>query len=130
MHRWLTLTLTCTIWHIYIHLQIQDLVEIKTDYFRGIIAPSNVNNVDITVSANALYGITNAVLSGLVTTEVLDDPEIQVNVNNVDITVSANALYGITNAVLSGLVTTEVLDDPDIQVNAWTSLSALTRCMV
>ena len=75
-----------------------------------------------------MYGITNAVLSGLVTTEVLDDPEIQVNVNNVDITVSANALYGITNAVLAGLVTTEVLDDPDIQVNVM--LTVLTRCMV
>ena len=85
----------------------------------------------ITVSANALYGITNAVLSGLVTTEVLDDPDIQVNamhsmINLTDITISANALYGITNAVLSGLVTTEVLDDPDIQVNAMHSMINLT----
>ncbi|KAK3105355.1 hypothetical protein FSP39_023292 [Pinctada imbricata] len=56
---------------------VQDLVDIKTEYFKGIITPSNVNNVDITVSANALFGITNSVLTGLVTTEVLDDPEIE-----------------------------------------------------
>ena len=34
--------------------------------------------MDVTVSANALYGITNGILSGLATTEVLEDPEIQV----------------------------------------------------
>lgn len=51
----------------------------KKQYFLGIDTPGNVNNVDITVCANALFGITNAILSGLVTAEVLEDPAIQVN---------------------------------------------------
>ena len=44
--------------------------------------PFNVNNVDITVCANTVFGITSAVLSGLVSPNVLEDPEIAVgNVN-------------------------------------------------
>ena len=59
-------------------LKIQDFVDLETDIHRGIVTPSHVNNVDATVSANALFGITNGILSGLLITEVLDDPEIQV----------------------------------------------------
>lgn len=61
-----------------IDLQVQDFDDLRTQYYHGIITPSDVNNVDVTVSANALYGITNGILSGLATTEVLEDPEIQV----------------------------------------------------
>ncbi|XP_048751558.2 uncharacterized protein LOC125663303 [Ostrea edulis] len=56
---------------------IQDFNDLRTEYNRGVVTPGDVNNVDVTVSANALYGITNSILSGLVTTEVLEDPEIQ-----------------------------------------------------
>ncbi|KAK3104440.1 hypothetical protein FSP39_002073 [Pinctada imbricata] len=56
---------------------IQDIEDLKTEYPEGIITPGNINNVDITVSANALFGITNAILTGLVTSEVLEDPEVQ-----------------------------------------------------
>ena len=42
--------------------------------------PFNVNNVDITVCANTVFGITSAVLSGLVSPKVLDDPEIAVGI--------------------------------------------------
>lgn len=62
-----------------IHVQIQDFNDLRTEYNRGVVTPGDVNNVDVTVSANALYGITNSILSGLVTTEVLEDPEIQVH---------------------------------------------------
>ena len=58
--------------------QVQDLVDVKTEYYQGIDTPGNVNNVDVTVCADALFGITNAILSGLVTSEVLDDPVLQV----------------------------------------------------
>lgn len=60
-------------------MQIQDFNDLRTEYNRGVVTPGDVNNVDVTVSANALYGITNSILSGLVTTEVLEDPEIQVH---------------------------------------------------
>lgn len=41
--------------------------------------PFNVNNVDITVAANAIYGLTNGILTGLVPMSVMEDPDIQVN---------------------------------------------------
>lgn len=40
--------------------------------------PLNVNNVDVTVAANAVFGTTNAILNGLVKAEIFDDPEIRV----------------------------------------------------
>lgn len=45
---------------------------------RGVGMPFNVNNVDVTVSANAIFGITAAVASGLVGESVLNDPDIEV----------------------------------------------------
>lgn len=45
--------------------------------------PFNINNVDCTVAANVVYGLTNAVLSGLMKEDVLDDSEIQVSVVSV-----------------------------------------------
>uniref|UniRef100_K1R5M9 Uncharacterized protein n=1 Tax=Magallana gigas TaxID=29159 RepID=K1R5M9_MAGGI len=63
-------------------IMVQDFDDLRAQYYHGIITPSDVNNVDVTVSANALYGITNGILSGLVTTEVLEDPEIQVIIWN------------------------------------------------
>ena len=40
--------------------------------------PFNVNNIDVTVAANGIYGITNGVLSNLLPNSLLDDPDIQV----------------------------------------------------
>lgn len=45
---------------------------------KNVAMPFNVNNVDATVSANAIFGITAAVISGLVNGSVLNDPDIQV----------------------------------------------------
>lgn len=36
--------------------------------------PFWVNNIDVTVAANTIFGITSAVLSGLVSTKILEDP--------------------------------------------------------
>jgi len=57
---------------------VQDLIDLRKEYYEGVDIPGNVNNVDITVAANALNGITNSILSGLVTAEVLEDPDMQV----------------------------------------------------
>ena len=42
--------------------------------------PLNVNNVDVTVAANGIFGTTAAILNGLVKPDILDDPEVQVHV--------------------------------------------------
>ena len=42
--------------------------------------PLNVNNVDVTVAANGIFGTTAAILNGLVKPDILNDPEIQVHV--------------------------------------------------
>ena len=40
--------------------------------------PFSMNNIDVTVAANAVFGTTSAILNGLVEAKILDDPEIQV----------------------------------------------------
>ena len=40
--------------------------------------PLNVNNVDVTVAANGIFGTTAAILNGLLKPDTLDDPEIRV----------------------------------------------------
>ena len=40
--------------------------------------PFNINNVDVTVSANVIFGVTSAVLTGLLPPSVLDDLDLQV----------------------------------------------------
>lgn len=45
---------------------------------RGVVMPLQVNNVDATVAANTVYGLTGAILSGLLPSSVLDDPDIRV----------------------------------------------------
>ncbi|KAK3776404.1 hypothetical protein RRG08_023757 [Elysia crispata] len=57
---------------------IQNREELQTESLKGVQMPFNVNNVDITVCANTVFGITSAVLSGLVSPNVLEDPEIAV----------------------------------------------------
>lgn len=60
-------------------LKVQDTVEVKTWGPRGVDMPFNINNIDVTVAANGVYGTTSAILNGLVDVEILDDPEIMVS---------------------------------------------------
>lgn len=59
-------------------MQVQNLDESRLDYYKGNVMPFNVNNVDVTVAANGIYGLTNGVLSGLLPSSVLEDLDIQV----------------------------------------------------
>lgn len=59
-------------------MQVQNLDESRKDYYKGNVMPFNVNNVDVTVAANGIYGITNGVLSGLLPSSMLEDLDIQV----------------------------------------------------
>ena len=64
-------------WNI-IFLQVQNIDEAKKDYYRGVAMPFQINNVDVTVAANTIYGITAGVLSNIFSITVLDDPIIKV----------------------------------------------------
>ncbi|KAK6175567.1 hypothetical protein SNE40_014002 [Patella caerulea] len=44
---------------------------------KGVSMPFNINNVDVTVSSNVIYGITSSILTGLVPVSTLDDSDIQ-----------------------------------------------------
>ncbi|KAK3602721.1 hypothetical protein CHS0354_017164 [Potamilus streckersoni] len=44
---------------------------------RGVHIPDYSNNVDVTVAANGVFGITSAILNGLLEPEILNDPELQ-----------------------------------------------------
>ncbi|KAL3861277.1 hypothetical protein ACJMK2_007320 [Sinanodonta woodiana] len=56
---------------------VQDLKEEEVWAQRGVHIPGNTNNVDVTVAANGVFGITSAILNGLLEPEILDDPEMQ-----------------------------------------------------
>uniref|UniRef100_K1Q665 Uncharacterized protein n=1 Tax=Magallana gigas TaxID=29159 RepID=K1Q665_MAGGI len=89
--------------------RVQDFDDLRAQYYHGIITPSDVNNVDVTVSANALYGITNGILSGLVTTEVLEDPEIQ-------------QLYLNTSTMIAFQINTNFSGRPDLALTYYPSV--------
>ncbi|GFS15835.1 hypothetical protein ElyMa_006780600 [Elysia marginata] len=55
---------------------IQNREELQVESRKGVQMPFNVNNVDITVCANTVFGITSGVLSGLLPHSVLEDPKI------------------------------------------------------
>lgn len=59
--------------------QIQNTDEVKVWSKRGVDMPFNTNNVDVTVAANAVFGITSSVLNGIVPSTVFDDSEIRVS---------------------------------------------------
>ncbi|KAJ8320068.1 hypothetical protein KUTeg_001655 [Tegillarca granosa] len=86
---------------------IQDTDEVRTLYYKGIDMPFNINNVDCTVAANVIYGLTNGLLSGLLKEDILDDPEIQ-------ILQDVRAMFG---SVLKGRVTQLLTDSYKVEVD-------------
>ncbi|XP_041377659.1 uncharacterized protein LOC121390025 [Gigantopelta aegis] len=56
---------------------IQDIEEEMKIYKKGVAMPFGINNVDVTVAANFMYGVTSSVLSGLQSLSILDDKQIQ-----------------------------------------------------
>ncbi|KAK3602723.1 hypothetical protein CHS0354_017166 [Potamilus streckersoni] len=55
---------------------IQDLNEVQTMGPKGVDMPFNINNVDATVAANGVFGITSSILSGLVDPNLLHDQDL------------------------------------------------------
>ncbi|XP_055954817.1 uncharacterized protein LOC126827310 [Patella vulgata] len=56
---------------------IQDTDEVRVLYAKGVAMPFNVNNVDCTVAANTIFGITSAVLNGLLQVNIFSDVALQ-----------------------------------------------------
>ena len=45
--------------------QVQDYDEVRQVFDKGVAMPFNVNNVDVTVAANVIYGITVAAVTNM-----------------------------------------------------------------
>ncbi|CAF4407574.1 unnamed protein product, partial [Adineta steineri] len=58
----------------------QNLTEVKKIAHRGIRMPFNLNNVDVTVSANVLYGITSAITYDLLDFKNYFTQDMEVNI--------------------------------------------------
>ncbi|XP_061197949.1 uncharacterized protein LOC133206058 [Saccostrea echinata] len=56
---------------------VQNTEEARKGFYKGNVMPFNINNVDITVAANAIYGLTNGILTGILPKSVIEDPDIQ-----------------------------------------------------
>ncbi|XP_035824372.1 uncharacterized protein LOC101854700 [Aplysia californica] len=80
---------------------IQNIDEMRTEFYKGVGMPFQINNVDATVAANTVFGITSAVLNGLVSPKVLDDPVIE-------------SLYHNTSALLAYEINTNMTNRPDV----------------
>ena len=86
----------------HFNYQIQDTEEVKTMGPKGVDMPFNINNIDATVAANGVFGITSGILNGIVDVRVLDDPNIQVKLmsrfflNDLNIQVKLTTKFEIT----------------------------------
>ncbi|KAK3602716.1 hypothetical protein CHS0354_017158 [Potamilus streckersoni] len=80
---------------------VQDLKEEEVWAKRGVHIPGNTNNVDVTVAANGVFGITSAILNGLLEPEILDDPEMQ-------------QIYLNTSSLIGFMISTNFSDRRDL----------------
>lgn len=60
----------------------QNLTEDRVDYYKGYTMPFNLNNIDLTVGSNVVYGITSAVLANLSNPRNWFDSELQMIYEN------------------------------------------------
>ncbi|GFN84641.1 hypothetical protein PoB_001114700 [Plakobranchus ocellatus] len=80
---------------------LQNIEDLRTEYYKGVVMPFQANNVDITVCANTVFGITSAVLSGMIPSNVLEDPEIA-------------QIYLNTSALIAYEINTNISSRPDL----------------
>lgn len=58
----------------------QNITEVRTEAHLGVRMPFNLNNVDVTVGANVLYGITSAIIYDLLDFKNYFNQDMQVNI--------------------------------------------------
>ncbi|KAK7505582.1 hypothetical protein BaRGS_00003327 [Batillaria attramentaria] len=88
---------------------VQNIAEAREYYYRDVVMPFQVNNVDVTVAANAVYGITASVLSGLLPTSVLQDPDIR-------------QIYHNTTSLIAFMVEKALFGRPDLALTYYPSV--------
>ncbi|XP_059145509.1 uncharacterized protein LOC131932596 [Physella acuta] len=87
---------------------IQSIEEVRTMFYLGVNMPFQLNNVDVTVSANTIYGMTSSILSGLVSPDVLRDPELE-------------QIYLNTSSLITFEVRNNLTDRPDLALTYYPS---------
>ncbi|KAL5014984.1 hypothetical protein ScPMuIL_009254 [Solemya velum] len=80
---------------------VQNLDDVRKYAGKGNDIPGNINNVDVTVAANVIFGITNGILTGLFDATLLDDADIQ-------------QLYLNTSTLISYEIMTNLSNRPDL----------------
>jgi len=87
---------------------IQNLDEARVDYYKGVAMPFQMNNVDVTVAANTIYGLTSAILSGILPASALDDPTIK-------------QVYLNTSTMIAHQINHNLYDRPDLELTYYPS---------
>nr|KAG5712874.1 hypothetical protein BaRGS_007471 [Batillaria attramentaria] len=88
---------------------IQNIEEARENFDRDVVMPFQVNNVDVTVAANAVYGITASVLSGLLPPSVLQDPQLR-------------QIYHNTTSLIAFMVEKALFGRPDLALTYYPSV--------
>ena len=62
-------------------MKLQDTDEVRSQMPKGVAMPFNINNVDVTVSANVIYGITMVAVTNVTSDPAtLIDADVEVNI--------------------------------------------------
>ncbi|XP_046380058.2 uncharacterized protein LOC124151576 [Haliotis rufescens] len=88
---------------------IQDTDEVRTWFDKGVMMPYNINNIDVTVCANFIFGVTNGIINGLFQPSLLDDPEIM-------------QIYNDTSRMIAFQVQTNFSDRADLALTYYPSV--------
>jgi hypothetical protein len=76
---------------------VQNITEVRRMYYMNYSMPFNVNNVDLTVSANVIYGITSAVLSDMHNPSSWFDGEVQQLCENTSSLIAYETAHNFTS---------------------------------
>ncbi|GFN84616.1 hypothetical protein PoB_001112200, partial [Plakobranchus ocellatus] len=91
-------------------LQIENINQTRKLYANGNPMPFNVNNVDMTVGADVVIGLTYGVLSGLISSQVLDDPDVA-------------QIYLNTSSLLAYEIANNLTSRPDLVLTYYPSIN-------
>ncbi|KAK6985584.1 hypothetical protein BgiMline_015171 [Biomphalaria glabrata] len=87
---------------------IQSIEELRMLFYLNVGMPFQLNNVDVTVAANTIYGITSSILSGLVSPDVLADPVLE-------------QIYINTSSLIAFVIKTNFTGRPDLALTYYPS---------
>ncbi|KAL5005812.1 hypothetical protein ScPMuIL_016970 [Solemya velum] len=76
---------------------VQNLDDIRKFGGKGNEMPYNINNIDVVVMANSIYGITHGILSGLLDATLLDDEDIEQIYLNTSTLISYEIIANFSN---------------------------------